>query len=207
MCNVLIVGDSFAADWTVKYTDKKGWPNLLAENFLVENVAQAGVSEYKIYKQIMAISNIDAYDFVIVSHTSPYRAVTRKHPIHSTDILHQHADLMTNDINFHHSKIKNFANSALNAAHGYLRYHYDIDYHVTTYNLFKEEINKRLPKNKTISVNIFPDNNDSYIGHTFLDFSKLQKTCSGLINHLSHKGNDIVFQKIKTYIDTHNDTT
>jgi hypothetical protein len=56
---------------------------------------------------------------------------------------------MTNDINFHHSKIKNFANSALNAAHGYLRYHYDIDYHVTTYNLFKEEINKIILQSQT----------------------------------------------------------
>ena len=28
--NILICGDSFAADWTVKYAGQ-GWPNLLAQ--------------------------------------------------------------------------------------------------------------------------------------------------------------------------------
>jgi hypothetical protein len=34
---VLIVGDSFAADWTVKYPSGKGWVNLLAEHHDVTN--------------------------------------------------------------------------------------------------------------------------------------------------------------------------
>ena len=29
--DLLIIGDSFAADYTKKYPDKKGWPNMLAD--------------------------------------------------------------------------------------------------------------------------------------------------------------------------------
>ena len=48
---ILICGDSFAADWTVKYPGQ-GWPNMLAEIHEVTNLAQAGCSEYKILKQL-----------------------------------------------------------------------------------------------------------------------------------------------------------
>ena len=47
---ILIAGDSFAADWTVKYKGE-GWVNTLCKDYDVTNVAQAGVSEYKIYNQ------------------------------------------------------------------------------------------------------------------------------------------------------------
>lgn len=207
MYKILIAGDSFSADWTVRYPDKKGWPNLLAECFVVENIAQAGVSEYKIYQQIMSINDMNLYDFFIISHTSPYRAVTREHPIHSTDILHQHADLMINDIDYHHSKLKNFANRSLKAAQGYFKYHYDTEYHVTTYNLFKKEINKKLPKNKTITLNFFPDGHDKDHDQYSLNFDKLQKTQPGLMNHLSLAANEIIFQEIKKYILNHNAIT
>jgi hypothetical protein len=206
MYNILIVGDSFAADWTVKYPDKKGWPNLLAECFLVKNIAQAGVSEYKIYQQVMSIDNVNMYDFVVISHTSPYRAVTRQHPVHSKDVLRQHADLIAADINYHQSKLKNFANLSLRAAQNYFKYHYDIDYHTTTYNLLKKEINQKLPKNKTIVINNFSDHQDT-TEHYFVDFYELQKTHPGMMNHHSCQGNEIIFQTIKKYIDECNVVT
>ena len=45
--NVLIAGDSFAAEWP----GSNGWVKLLAKKYNVKNVAQAGVSEYKILQQ------------------------------------------------------------------------------------------------------------------------------------------------------------
>ena len=50
MSNILICGDSFAADWTKKY-DGTGWVNMLTKDHTITNIAEAGVSEYKIYKQ------------------------------------------------------------------------------------------------------------------------------------------------------------
>ena len=49
---ILICGDSFAADFRITDTNALGWCNLLEEKYTVVNRAQAGVSEYKILKQI-----------------------------------------------------------------------------------------------------------------------------------------------------------
>jgi hypothetical protein len=78
---ILVVGDSFAADWTVKYPCGKGWVNLLAEHHDVTNLAQAGCCEYRILKQLKENYIAGHFDAVIVSHTSPYRLYTRKNPI------------------------------------------------------------------------------------------------------------------------------
>ena len=92
MKKILIAGDSFAADWTVKHIGG-GWVNLLTKDFKVKNVAEAGVSEYKIYKQLLNQNLVD-YDHIIVSHTSAYRIPIEEHPIHKDDILHNNCDLI-----------------------------------------------------------------------------------------------------------------
>ena len=61
--NVLIAGDSFAAEWP----GSNGWVKLLAKNYDVTNVAQAGVSEYKILQQIKN-ANLNKYDLVMICH-------------------------------------------------------------------------------------------------------------------------------------------
>lgn len=194
--NILIAGDSFAADWTVKYKNHKGWPNLLSDLYEVTNVAQAGVSEYKIYQQIIKIPDIQIYDVVIVSHTSPYRAVTRRHPLHYKDVLHKDSDLLLNDIEFHARSIKGWLNASLRAADSYLKYHYDIEYHETVYRLFRKEIDLRLLGLPTVVVNNFPWQPSDTVSRYTVDCIEIQKTHPGLINHLSNKGNQIVFDMV-----------
>jgi hypothetical protein len=94
---VLIAGDSFAADWRVKYPNQTGWPNLLAEKYDTTNIAQAGVSEYKILKQIQNV-DLSKYDSVIISHASPNRVHCLSHPVHSNDTLHKDSDLIYTDL-------------------------------------------------------------------------------------------------------------
>jgi lysophospholipase L1-like esterase len=196
---ILIAGDSFAADWTVKYPGQKGWPNLLAERFDVKNIAQAGVSEYRIYQQIMSVENLQEYDFCIISHTSPYRSVTRHHPVHALDSLHQHADLMLNDINYHLHTLKGRFNRSLRAAGEYIKYHYDIEFHETIYNLLKKEIDEKLLKNNTISIfDLLFKLTDH---EQNLNLHELQKQYPGKINHFSTQGNQLIFQKLLEYID------
>ena len=124
MLKILIIGDSFAADWSVKYNDYKGWPELLAEQYEVTNIAQAGVCEYKIYKQLLSVKNLNDYDWVIVSHTGSFRVNTLKHPIHSGDKLHKNADLIYTDIDYHSNKLKNIFNKSLKAAVLFYKYHF-----------------------------------------------------------------------------------
>ena len=73
---ILICGDSFAADWTIK-TKTSGWVNFLKDTDII---AQAGVGEYKILKQLQSC-NLELYNHIIVSHTSSYRihTITNRH--------------------------------------------------------------------------------------------------------------------------------
>ena len=80
---ILIAGDSFAADWTIK-NNKSGWVNYMTD---VDNLAQPGVGEYKIFKQLQS-RDLSLYTHIIVSHTSPYRIHTFHNPLHIDDSFH-----------------------------------------------------------------------------------------------------------------------
>ena len=43
---IVLAGDSFGCEWPTG----EGWPLMLAKNHAVNNIAQAGVGEYKILK-------------------------------------------------------------------------------------------------------------------------------------------------------------
>ena len=45
---IVLAGDSFGCEWPTG----EGWPLMLAQQHGVNNIAQAGVGEYKILKQI-----------------------------------------------------------------------------------------------------------------------------------------------------------
>ena len=96
---ILIAGDSYAADWTVKYAGC-GWPNMLAQKHNVHNLAQAGCCIYKTLKQIESV-NINHYDAVIINHTSPNRIYVNTHPVHFADPLHKNSSLIYLDIKEH----------------------------------------------------------------------------------------------------------
>ena len=45
---IVLAGDSFGCEWPTG----EGWPLMLAKNHAVNNIAQAGVGEYKILKHL-----------------------------------------------------------------------------------------------------------------------------------------------------------
>lgn len=199
---ILIAGDSFAADWTVKYPLGKGWVNLLAEHHDVTNVAQAGVGEYKIHQQIQQQDNIDSYDVVIISHTSPYRVHTRRHPVHHQDLLHAKADLSMGDIRYHASRPKSIFNRALWSANRFFQDHFDSDYQEEIYRLLVNSIHDRLKNIRCIQVNNFicPVAFDT-TAKDFVDLSEVQLAHPGTHNHLSDTGNKLVFDIIQSVLD------
>lgn len=194
---LLILGDSFAADWTVKYQHKGlGWPNLLANEHDVTNLAQAGVGEYKILCQLDTIQDIKQFDTVIVSHTSPYRVNTRKHPVHTGDKLHHNADLMLNDIEYHSSRLFNFFNRSLRSARDFFQYHVSLEYQETVYKLLRQEINKKIENVNCIVVSNIIANSEFATESNILDLCDVQMSHPGLMNHLSEQGNKIAYEKI-----------
>ena len=183
---ILIAGDSFAAEWPGTH----GWSKMLAEHHDVKNVAQAGVSEYKILKQLQN-SKFDNYDIVIVSHTIHSRVHTNKHPIHKKG-LHKDCDLIYSDIIDRSS----LWNSSLHSAQGYFMHHYDDNYYQTIYKLLRKEIYTILADKKYLSIShhnipkefIFEDNH--------LSFNKIWQKNKGNENHYNNTGNKKVLKII-----------
>jgi hypothetical protein len=184
---LLIAGDSFAAQWPDVTT---GWVNLLEEYYTVTNIAQAGVSEYKILKQIES-QDLTQYDIIIVSHTSPSRVHTTNHPLHK-DGFHKDCDLIFNDIA---DRISIF-NKNLAVSQGWFKYHYDEVYQIDMYNLIREKINAliNIPYISLSHVDIV---NQLSIEKTHIDFSDLWKIERGTMNHYTYNGNCAVFKSIK----------
>lgn len=196
---VLIVGDSFAADWSVKYHDSLGWPNLLARQFTVTNLAQAGVSEYRIYKQITSI-DLAVFDYIIVCHTSPHRLVTKRHPVHANDKLHSNADLIFADVEFHARGLRSWFDRSLSSAYDFFQYHYDEDYGQFVYDRTIECICRLLTKKSCVHL-ISPLATSDVLGQLestlVFDSNHFQPN---LTNHLSPDGNIIVFEKLTAII-------
>lgn len=183
---ILIAGDSFAAKWP---TGNYGWVDLLSKIYDVTNVAQAGVSEYKIYKQIKNI-DLSEFDFVIVSHTSPSRIHVKEHPLHKIG-LHENCDLIFNDIDRF-----SWFNQKLKIAKGWFKHFYDDEYQIEIYKLLREKINNiiNIPY---ISLSHIEIVNQLKLEKNHIDFSKLWHDERGVVNHYTEKGNQIVFKTIQ----------
>ena len=192
---LLIIGDSFSADWSIRYDDYPGWPALLSAHYQITNLSQAGVGEYKIYKQLLSVTDLEKYDTVLISHTSPSRVHTRKHPIHSNDRLHKNADLIYADIEYHSNKITNIFNASLNSGVGYYKFHYDTEYYTTIYDLIRAEIYRLLAGKKVVTLINF-DLPQSGHDTANIDLRDIVKKYPGKINHLSTTGNELVYKRI-----------
>ena len=188
---ILITGDSFAANWP----NGDGWPNMLARRHDVTNLAQAGVSEYKILQQIKR-SNLENFDKIIISHTSPSRVHTKKHPIHKKG-LHKDCDLIYTDI----VNRNYWFNPALRAARDWFKYHYDDEYQIDMYILIRKEIRTLLSSHSCLNITHTDISNKYTLEHNAIDFSGVWRQHKGKINHYTQKGNEIVFKNILDIIE------
>jgi hypothetical protein len=189
---ILICGDSFAADWTVKHPGN-GWPNMLAEQHEVVNLAQAGCSEYKILKQLES-TDLNTYDRIIVSHTSPYRIYVKKHPIHHADSLHKDCDLLYSDIKAHAIKNKNLVPIV-----NYIENYFDLDHATDIHRLLCKEIEQLVESIKDQVIHIANiDYKTIYSFKNMINFDNLFASNSGSMNHYDSKGNEEVFKILST---------
>jgi len=187
--NILLCGDSYSTEQNLGTTS---WIDRLRADYDITNVSQAGVSEYKILKQVEDHLYSNDFDLVIVCHTSPYRVHTPDHPVHR-DGLHKDCDLIYSDIEYHNSKKHT---PSLTAALGYFAHHFDPEYYDTIYGLLRQEItqNVMLWNVPLINVDFFP-------GNSGLDLSDLPVSHPGQPNHMSESGHKIVYEKISKEIN------
>ncbi len=184
---ILVAGDSFAADWTIEHKGHYGWPNLLASEHDVTNVAQAGCSEYRIYKQLLSV-NLKDYNLVIVSHTSPYRLYVPEHPLHSDSVLHKNSDIIYTDI---HDRIP--------ALQEYFEKYFDFEYARFVHTAIGKEIRELLKNQLSLHLYHIEGNLPCEFEHT-LDLSSEWDKHRGLINHYSDKGNKVIYNIVNNRV-------
>ena len=190
---ILIIGNSFACPWHKPKYD--GWPTLLGKQFQVDNLAEAGGGEYKILRQLRQKATLDAfwiqtYGLVIVSHTSPSRIHTSKHPVHKKG-LHKNCDLIYNDIM---DKTSIF-NSRLKTAQNWFKHFYDDDYQKDIYELVRNEITRSLPIT-SLHLDHFSISTEFATEKNKIDFCQTWIKHRGIVNHYTEEGNRIVYQRI-----------
>ena len=174
---VFVFGDSFAAN-------PQGWASMVDTD--IQNFAQNGVGEYKIFKEVVQHLN---FDRAVICHTSPWRIHTRIHPVHKYSLDRSHNDFMLNDVE-HHSK----TNREMKLVNNYLKKYYDPDYQLNIYKLILKEL---LSLKNTIHITFHDPEDTTGIENNYHD---IWKQYPGNINHMSTKGNLIIAEEIKKLI-------
>lgn len=188
---VLLCGDSFATDWTTQYPEVCGWPNLLANQYNITNCAEAGVSEYKILKQVQT-PVLENYDAIIIVHTSVSRVHIEQHPIHKSG-LHKNCDLIYNDLANTKSK-----NKVITTGIDYFKYIFDETYYRDLYEMFLGRIVNATLRHNTLHVTFF----DNPVHYPFgcIKLKSIHDTQPGFANHLSDLGNQQIFERIDQWL-------
>lgn len=199
---VLIAGDSFAADWHEHDCTAQGWCNMLAESHEVKNVAQAGVSEFRILQQIQQAMLQGPWQAVIVAHTSPCRIPTPCHPVHSADSFHGRADLIFSDIEYHSARPVGWFNRPLVSAYDFFLYHYDQEFWHTSYLLLRQEIQRLITVPYLVLASPLVDtvcNSETNVVNIQNEHLSI-----GQSNHLSHQGNLEVYNSVTHWLTINN---
>ena len=167
---ILVAGDSFATIYNGAY---KGWAQMLAEHYSVKNVAQAGVGQYKIFKQIEK-EDLSKFDTLIISHTSPYRIHTANHPLHQEG-LHKNCDFIYEDVKGRLPEVEKFFTE-----------YFDLDYANCIHYLLRKEIDSIINKYKI-----------NAIATEVLGLDKVFKTNRGQVQHLDSVGNKLIYKRLQ----------
>ena len=142
----------------------------------------------------MCSVNLDDYDFIIVSHTSPNRIYVKHHPVHANDALHKNSDLIYTDLKEH---VKN--NKSLQPIIDFYENYFDIEYAEFTHGLLCKQIEDLVANRKVLHLSNL-DWKGLYQFNNMLHFDHLFKQHRGLMNHYNDAGNTEVYLAVKQAI-------
>lgn len=187
--NILICGDSFAADYSmISDAAYPGWPQILGTAHNVTNVAQAGCSEYKIYLQLQA-ADVSRHDAVIIWHTSPFRIYVKQHPYLDHSSFHRNSDLIYHDIMHHDFDDKEILKT-------FFEKYFDLDHAKFVHTLMRKEIAQALHTIPSFHLGIdLPD--------VDFDATDLFKHHRGHVNHLDQIANQTIADTLQRWLSAH----
>jgi len=176
---IKIFGDSFSSDQV-----SDSWVTFLSEHHEVTNYSQRGISEYRIYKNILyRINDIVSADVVIVFHTNPDRVYVPDHVLTPSRQLHTHpfCDMLATDSS------EKWIPSEI-----YYKNFYDQGFQDTMFDFLINGIRKKLKNVKLLEFSGFDIQTPGI--HSI---SALRERNPGSINHLDIMGNITVFELIQ----------
>lgn len=190
--NISIIGDSFSSD-----TGPDSWVSMLTDIHNVTNYSQRGISEYRLYNNIIKnIEEISKTDVIIVFHTNPDRVFVPDRVIFHSRTLstHTHCDMIAeNALTDKHWK---------NIAKEYYTYFFDQSQQNCFYQLLVEKMNN-LNLKQIIHCSGF-DINIPFNSLHIKSFNDVMISNPGNINHLDLMGNQIVYNYVNSQFDTVN---
>ena len=153
----------------------------------IDNHCQCGVSEYKILQQLKS-ANLNKYDWVIVTHTSPTRVFVRYNPLHQESITHKNCDILLADIESKNDKFSNVCKD-------YFKYIFDIEYAIDIHNLICKEIDSIVKNLNVLHITHF-DYTTCYQFPNLINFYNLWADNRGPVNHYNKYGNQQVYETV-----------
>lgn len=184
----MIFGDSFAAP-----TDfPESWVNGLGQCYVVDNRAQAGASEYRIWQQIRS-ADLELYDLALCVHTSDQRLFVPHNPLHQQSRTHQHCDVIFTDIEYRDDEFSR-------ACQEYFRWIHDWDYHRNIHNLICQQIDQEFDIPVLHTTHFDYENLYAFAG--MVSFHDLWQQHRGSINHYTQHGNRLVLSRVLSLLES-----
>ena len=185
MKKIGIFGDSFGHQKSDQPFDS--WVDLLGRHFQITNHCECGIGEYKILKQLKK-SNLNNFDFLIITHTSATRTFVPYNPLHSESAYHKNCDIIYADIA---GRTDDFSL----ACQQYFKHIFDLDYAVAIHNMICQEIDELTSNKKVLHITHF-DYTGLYEFIDLINFYNLWINNQGIVNHYNQLGNQLVYQHI-----------
>jgi hypothetical protein len=184
--NILIVGDSFASE---KLGGDFGWAVLLSKQFNVTNVSSPGIGEYKILQKLKE-QQLENYDKIIISHTSPYRVHTENNPLYPSTHEYRKSDILFAD-----TESKRTVNKSAEALMEYFTKVFDPEYYKFVHTMCCQEIDRLTKHTDVIHITNFSWV-DLYPFDNLINFYEYWLTHKGPYAHYDKVGSQHIYNQI-----------
>lgn len=183
MKKIWIIGDSFSTDMS-----SDSWIKKLSGEYIVNNISENGISEYRIYRKFLDVRDIfRPDDIVIFCHTNPFRIFLPDRISYPTRSKKSHpkCDLVIGD-----ALDNGWFWKLLTTL--YLKYFFDEDQCYSQFDLMVNEMDRitQLKGCHVIHITGFQERDN------IISIKDIFETHRGKINHMNDMGNSLVAERI-----------
>jgi len=180
-----IFGDSFG--YVKSDHEFLGWVEMLSTHVAVKNFCQCGSSQYRIL-QTLKSTDLNQFDQLIITHTSPTRVFARHNPLHADNPVYQNCDLLFADVEGRKDSFSVMAQQ-------YFKMLFDFHYSLDVHNMICREIDELCINLHCLHITHF-DYTNCYQFVNMINFFPIWSKNRGPVHHYNKHGNQYVFENI-----------